>query len=458
MQFTGQLYPFQEDVLKWTAKNDRGIIGLDMGLGKTVITIAVICQKQYTRTLIVVPLPIIEQWKKALLEFSTLKNKSVCLYQGASRKSKSLVDYKIVLTTYETVRIDMVNKSSPLFLAVNADFFDCLVLDEAHKIRNKKTNTNTTCTEMGVHISSKWLLTGTTIHNKFEDFYNLCVFIKIPELSMENLVQKEFRDRWYFRLTKLQCNLQLPEKSIHEHALAFDETHLAEYTDLYNETKEVYEDYLARNSRSVIASLLTKILRLRQCCNHPDAILDAEKYKQSQNRHDYLCSAKFLKSLEIIKQIPVGDKVIVFSQWEHTLNVFRSHLDRNGIKYLQYNGSLDTKERSQVLNAFRNSATQVLLITIQSGGVGLDLNFANHVILMDSWWNHALEEQAIDRVYRIGQKKKVEVHRLYMMDTIEEWMLNMKDEKQTIDTMFHEDSQIYHIDKSLLAKVLHQYI
>lgn len=458
MRFIGQLYPFQTDVLNWTEGSDKGIIGLDMGLGKTIITIALICKKQYNRILIVVPLPIIEQWKTSILQFSTLKDKDICLYQGSSRKGMNLMKYKVILTTYETVRIDTVNKCSPLSLVVNSQSLDCLILDEAHKIRNKKTNTNASCTEIGTHIDSKWLLTGTTIHNKFEDFYNLCSFIKIPDLSIENLTKKEYRDRWYYRLTKLECNLQLPEKSVHEHGLRFDDEHLTEYIELYDETKEVYEDYLARNSRSVFASLLSKILRLRQCCNHPDAILDFEQYKQSQNRHDGLCSAKFLKSLEIIKQLPSSDKIIVFSQWEHTLNVFANFLDCEKIKYLHYNGSLDTKERSKVLSTFKDSSVQVLLITIQSGGVGLDLNFANHIIIMDSWWNHALEEQAIDRVYRIGQRKKVEVHRLYMIDTIEDWMLQMKGEKQTIDKMFHEDSLIYQVNKSLLTKLLHQYV
>lgn len=456
MEFTGQLYDFQMDALNWSKGLNCGIIGLDMGLGKTVITIALLCQKQYQRSLILVPLPIIEQWRTSLLKFSNLKESDVCIYQGTSRKSKNLAQYKVVITTYDVIRMDMKDKNSRL--AQGKSLFDCLVLDEAHKIRNKKTCTYTSCVELGEKITSKWLLTGTTIHNKFEDFYNLCRFIQIPGLTEDLISKKDVRDHWYFRLTKSQCNLQLPEKFTHEYALHFDEEHQDEYHELYEETKELYDEYVADNSRSAFTGLLSKILRLRQCCNHPDAILDRESLKKSQNRHLDVSSAKFDKALEIVQKTPTEDKIIIFSQWEISLQLFALQLEQQKIKYLQYNGDLDTQQRNQVLNQFRTSDVQVILVTIQSGGVGLDLSFANHVIIMDNWWNSALEEQAIDRVYRIGQKKCVEVHRMYMIDSIEDWMLQLKSEKSKIDHLFHEESTIYTLNQSLLSKLLHRYI
>lgn len=457
MEFTGQLYDFQKDVLNWANTNDRGIIGLDMGLGKTVITIALLCQKKYQRTLVLVPLPIIEQWKASVLKFSNLKDSDVCIYQGASRKKKNLADYKVVITTYDVVRIDMNDENS--YLARGRSLFDCLVLDEAHRIRNRKTCTYAACEDFGEKITSKWLLTGTAIHNKFDDFYNLCRFIKIPYLTKIMIAREEVRDKWYIRLMKSQCNIQLPEKTIHTPlVLHFDSIHQGEYNDLFEETKKLYDEYVADGSRSAFTGLLSKILRLRQCCNHPDAILDSKTFNLLQNRHLEASSSKFNKAIEIVKKTPVDDKIIIFSQWERSLQIFGFQLEKQNIKYLEYNGSLDARQRSQVLNRFRTSDIQVILITIQSGGVGLDLNFANNVIILDSWWNSALEEQAIDRVYRIGQKKPVEVYQIYMMNSIEDWMRQLKSEKSMVASQFHEEGSIYEPNREMLSKLLHRYI
>lgn len=120
--------------------------------------------------------------------------------------------------------------------------------------------------------------------------------------------------------------------------------------------------------------------------------------------------------------------------------------------------SIDDKNKT--IDQYKNDQckARVLLITLTAGGVGLNLYFANHVIIMDSWWNPATEEQAIDRVYRIGQRKTVEVHRLYMRDTIEEWLIRMKDEKKLVDQQWNENDRIYQPDKRLLAKLLRRYI
>jgi SNF2 family DNA or RNA helicase len=460
--FNGILFPFQQDVLNWTQVTPKGIIGLDMGLGKTVITVAMICAKNYRHVLIVLPLQIVEQWRKSILKFTNLTEKDICVYQGHSRKSANLQSHRIVITTYDVVRYDMADNQSKLFQAVNPkNLFDCMILDEAHKLRNKKTATYASCCQLGHDLECKWLLTGTTIHNKFSDFGNLCGF-----LGLSHLTTSELRTKYYFRLTKTQCAqfIQLPEKSIHAHELRFEELdceptlHHETYLELYAEVKELYEDYLSDTTSVSFTCLLTKVLRLRQCCNHIDATLDEKHYQLENNRHDLLSSPKFDKTIQIINSAPKEDKLIIFSQWEHSLTLLSNHLLVNQIEYLTYNGSQDINVRNQILTQFRDGPARVLLITLTSGGVGLDMSFANHVILLDSWWNQALEEQAIDRVYRIGQKKKVEVHRLYMQDTIEAWMIKMKEEKHKIETVFHDDGQVYFADKNMLSSLLHTYI
>ena len=460
LQFTGKLYPFQQKVLDWSQQIQKGIIGLDMGLGKTVITIAIICHRNYQRTLIVLPLQILEQWKSSLVKFTNLTNDDICVYQGRSRRSLHLARYRIVLTTYDVIRTDIA------LLRQQTDLFDCMILDEAHKLRNKKTLTYETCSAMSQKVGNKWLLTGTTIHNRFEDFSNLCAFLGLDDFYKamgDATTASEWRNRYYYRLKKSQAlggpdGAHLPEKSLHEHFLNLDPQHLEVYEQLYEETAKFYSDYSAQPTQVNFGALLVKILRLRQCCNHIDAILGEEQYRISKNRHDGVSSAKYNKILEIIQEAPTEDKLIIFSQWSHSLHILSQFLLTRGITNMTYNGEMSIGERNSMLDQFRLGQTRVLLITLTSGGVGLDMSYANHIIIMDSWWNQALEEQAIDRVYRIGQTKKVDVHRLYINLSIEDWMKEMKKEKASVDTHFHDNNEIYNVDTEKLTSLLHLYL
>lgn len=460
MQFTGQLFEFQEIVMNWSRDITRGILGLDMGLGKTIVTIDIICDRNYSKTVIVLPLTLLDQWHNAFLTFTDIHPEEIILYQGDKRESQNFQKARVILTTYDVVRKDMENPQSALFRYHTQ--LDCVVLDEAHKIRNRDTKTYETCYSLGLNCKSKWLLTGTTIHNKFDDFMTLAQFLNLPDFSSDIFTDQDLIQNWkkkyYYRLTKADCKLQLPEKSLHEHYLDFDEDHWESYIEILTEVKQIYTDYLSNPTQLNFTSLLAKILRLRQCCNHPNAMLSADYYSLEKNLYKNPHSAKFKKIVEIVNATPSDDKILIFSQWEHSLSLLGKYLDENNITHLEYNGQIGIDDKNRVLKKFKDTSAKVLLVTLTSGGVGLNLNFANHVIIMDSWWNPALEEQAIDRVYRIGQKKKVDVHRLYMKETIEEWLIEMKKEKQLVDSKFHNDNIPYVANKSLLKDLLHMHI
>ena len=202
--------------------------------------------------------------------------------------------------------------------------------------------------------------------------------------------------------------------------------------------------------------LLTKILRLRQCCNTPDASLG------SNESHDYneISSPKFDKILEILLNMPEDEKVIIFSQWAKTLTLLSDLLKRFELNHMMYHGDQTFEQRNAVIRQFKTDGgdNKILLMSLTAGGIGLDLSCANHVILIDSWFNDAVEQQAIDRVYRIGQTKDVHVHRLYMMNSIEAWMSEMKLEKSTVDQRFHQDKQVYRIDQTKLTSLLHHFL
>ena len=460
MSFNGSLYPFQHNVFNWAIDAGKGIIALDMGLGKTVTTIAILCAGSYQHIMIVVPLALMNQWKESFHKFTNVPHKDIYLYQGRYRKNVDLKKYRVVLTTYDVIRTDMSDGSSPLYRAIG--LFDCAVLDEAHKIRNKKTQLYLACRDLFASTNAKWLLSGTVIHNQFSDFTTLMEFLDISQFDPTQIKSQDnityWKSKYYYRLTKAQCDLGLPQKNITQHNMTFDEDHIDVYVDVFAEVREMYDQYLRMPTRINYNNLLSKILRLRQCCNHPDAMLSQQQYNIEINRHKSPTSAKFTKIAQIIANMPRDDKILIFSQWDHSLDILARYLKTIGHNCLEYNGQMSLDNKNAVLQNFKTGSTQVLLITISSGGVGLDLSFANHVVIMDSWWNHALEEQAIDRVYRIGQKKNVFIHRLYMQDTIEEWLIEMKRQKSMVAQKFDDEHAFYQADKEVLSQLLAQHI
>lgn len=464
-RFTGELLTFQQHVLEWalTKKNPKGILGLDMGLGKTVITLALLAHKQHRHSIIVMPLAVVEQWYKAIQQFTNLPINAVVIYQGPQRKNVQINDATIIVTTYDIICHDLVDSKSVLAQKVaQKDFFDCLVLDEAQRIRNRKTTTFKDCAILGQNCDNKWLLTGTAIYNDFKDLYNLGLLLDIPNYNEYLLGGPEAICQWkkeyYFHLLKNEVDeIKLPTKIVHTHPLDFDDDHACLYLEVLAELKEVYLKYQNKPTLEEYNMLLIKILRLRQICNHQDAFLNLELYQNTMNHYQgkQTC-AKFCKILEIINNTPKNDQLIIFSQWTHSLNLLGQFLSQSKISYLIYTGELLLDKKNDILRQFKEpNAPRILLMTITSGGLGLNLNCANHVILLDAWWNQATEDQAIDRVYRIGQKKPVSVHYLFMKDSIEKWMFALKEQKKIVDFEFHQNNIQYTPDRKLLTQILH---
>lgn len=310
----------------------------------------------------------------------------------------------------------MQNTGSSLSQAIQTPF-DGVIFDEAHKLRNEKTQICQQCKRLIDGIHHRWLLTGTVIINKFRDVYNLFQFLEIPGLSPswfhykpmdtteasgsfvgpstgpstssshQPMVPTERVYQFYYRLTKEQCLLDLPEKHVQTHHLTFDENHYSDYFEIFLEVKELYK--IAQNTRKKEnwAMLLVKILRLRQSCNHPEAILNAQTRIEAP-AYQGPAPAKFQKILEIVKAMPKNDRLIIFSQWTTSLQLVGQYLTQQGYSSLEYNGSMGISARNQVLSQFDSAKSpKILLISLTAGGIGLNLTSANHVILLDQWWN-----------------------------------------------------------------------
>ncbi len=462
IKFTQTLYDFQIAVSTWASFIISGILGLDMGLGKTAIMLDIICQKQYNKVMIVLPPFLIQQWKDAFTKFTDIKPDEIMVYHGPKRhKTETAFERsRVILTTYGVVQSDIHDPTTLLFQYQNK--FDCLVIDEAHKIRNDKTIIYEACFRLSLNIPSKWLLSGTIIHNKIEDFMSLATFLDTPDFDQikhKPELFNEWKAQHYYHLMKSECEVPLPEKHLYEHYLDFDGSHMDEYLEILTEVKEIYKDYQAHATKVNYQCMLAKITRLRQCCNHPNASLSAKDLADEKNIYDDPNCAKFEEIADIIDQTPKEDKVLIFSQWGASINLVSKYLASKRVTCLRYGGDLSLSEKTDIIKQFESqSEAKVLLITTTSGGVGLNLTCANHVIMMDSWWNYAVEEQAIDRVYRLGQYKDVYVHRLYMKDTIEQWMIALKTKKQKVNEIFHEGGDTSDLEGPMLKQLLHNFI
>jgi SNF2 family DNA or RNA helicase len=454
-RFKGKLYDYQQKVVEWAQKLElgRGLLALDMGLGKTVTTLAIICLNMYKKCLVIVPLCVLDQWRGEIEKFTRYTSDTISIYQGKHRKQVNLEKAKIVLTTYDVVIRDLDRLDTPLSKWQSQ--FDCVVLDEAQKVINPRTTTHKTCLKLVKQCNHRWLLTGTAIINKFNDLVSLSKFMDNQTELKEDL--KQWRDKYYYRLTKKDSRLVLPEKTVKDHYLEFDYVSMMPYIKLSNQTRRAYLDYLEERTQDDYSVLLVKILRLRQCCNHPNSALSKEAFRLKRNRQCSAWSPKFNKAIEIIKNTPVNDKIIIFSQWGHNLSLFAKCLDQKGITHSLFNGKMNKNDKTRTLENFRKNNVKVILITTTAGAVGINLTCANHVIIMDSWWNMALENQAIDRAHRIGQEKPVFVHKLYMKDTIEHWMHKIKQEKHLVDLNFHNNCSLYEVNRGMLIKLLHRY-
>jgi SNF2 family DNA or RNA helicase len=466
IKFTQTLYEFQTLLVTWMSLITSGILGVDMGLGKTVSMIKTICDKQYNRVVIVVPPFLLNQWRQEFLKFTDIRADEIVVYHGPKRSKlqESLIHSRIVLTTYGVVQSDINDPETLLFEYHTDDKFDCLVFDEAHLLRNEKTILYERCSRLASRIPAKWLLSGTIIHNSIKDFVSLATLIDTDDwetVKTDPELFKDWKNRNYYHLMKADCEVPLPQKHIYERFLEFDGSHMDEYLQILTEVKEVYKSYQAAPTSVNYHCMLAKILRLRQCCNHPNASLSVEDLMNDKNVYNDPGCAKFEEIADLCDQTQMDDKVVIFSQWAGTIKLIGKYLAAKRVSCIRYGGDLSLNDKNAVIDQFNNSSVKVLLITTKAGGVGLNLTKANHVILVDSWWNYAVEEQAIDRVYRIGQYKDVHVHRLYMKDTIEQWLIALKLKKQAINDKFHDmgsDDETQEINAPMLKQLLHKFI
>jgi superfamily II DNA or RNA helicase len=440
--FVGTLRGYQREGLGWLGFLREfglgGVLADDMGLGKTVQVLALL---QATRggarkrngkqpVLVVAPRSLVYNWIDEAARFTP--GLAVVEYGGPDREGlrTQLSDYDLVVTTYGTLRRDVA------FLATVE--FDTVILDEAQAIKNRDSQVAKASRLLdGKH---RLALTGTPIENHLGELGSLFEFLnpgfmgRLPALealatgraaSQQELALIAAGMRpFILRRTKAQVLEDLPPKT--EQVLL---TTLREpQRELYDRLRATYQATLLRQveTNGVAASaiqVLEALLRLRQVACHP-GLVDPSWEEAGSSKLE----AMYEQMAEVLDE---GHKLIVFSQFTKLLAYVQKHLDAQGVPFAYLDGS--TRDRGAVVERFQTDPeTNVFLISLKAGGVGLNLTAAGYVYLLDPWWNPAVEAQAIDRAHRIGQTQPVFAYRLIARDTVEEKMLELQRSKKQL--------------------------
>lgn len=424
---TATLRHYQKDGLNWLNFLDDFNFGScladDMGLGKTIQVLAFILSQRekvkYNTNLVVVPASLIFNWKAEVDKFApSIKVKTI--YAGERTKTTDTFDdYEIILTSYGTLLSDI------RFLK---DYrFNYIFLDESQLIKNPDSQRYKAVRML--QSRNKVTMTGTPIENNTFDLYGQLSFAcpglfgsKQQFADLYSTPIDQFKDSrraeelqqkirpFILRRTKEQVAKELPDK-----------TEIVLYCEMGTEQREVYEankkeiqdfilgkqeDELPKSSMHVLKSITT----LRQICNSAALLADGKSYLQASSKIDVL--------MEQIESKAGNHKILVFSQFVTMLDLIKKQLESRGIKYEYLTGQ--TRKRAEVVSSFQQNADiPVFLISLKAGGTGLNLTEADYVYLVDPWWNPAVENQAIDRAYRIGQHKNVMAVRLICPDTID---------------------------------------
>ncbi|MDM5154334.1 SNF2 helicase associated domain-containing protein [Bacillus sp. DX1.1] len=405
-----------------------GILADDMGLGKTLQSIAFIVsvlpeiRKKKLPALVVSPSSLVYNWLSELKKFAPDIRAIIADGNQVERRNilKDVTKFDVIITSYPLLRRDVKLYAQP---------FHTLFLDEAQAFKN--CTTQTAKAVKTIQAEYRFALTGTPVENSLEELWSI-FHVVFPELLPG---RKEFGDLrreniarrvkpFILRRLKEDVLKELPEKIEH-----------LQSSELLPDQKKLYAAYLAKLKQETLKHLnkdtlrknririLAGLTRLRQLCCHPALFVD--DYKGS--------SAKFEQLLEIVEECrSTGKRILIFSQFTKMLSIIGRELNRQSVPYFYLDGNTPAFERVELCNRFNEGEGDLFLISLKAGGTGLNLTGADTVILYDLWWNPAVEQQAADRAYRMGQKNTVQVIKLVAHGTIEEKMHELQEKKKNL--------------------------
>jgi SNF2 family DNA or RNA helicase len=448
--FRGELRPYQARGAGWLAFLERWGLGAcladDMGLGKSIETIAFLLHLQErdvleAPVLLVCPTSVLGNWQREVKKFGpTLK---VMLHYGDKRAkgktfAKAISGKDLVITSYPLLQRDAKDLQSVSWQGV--------VVDEAQNIKNPEAKQSQAVRELQAQF--RIALTGTPVENRLQELWSILDFLNPGYLGARQFFQRRFGipiEKYGdtasaqslrslvgpFILRRLKTDREIIQDLPEKQEMTVFCGLAAEQAQLYQKTVEAslaeIDSASGLQRRGMILALLVK---LKQICNHPAQFLK-ESALQGANR-----SGKLQRLEEMLEEVLLeGDRALIFTQFAEWGKLLKPHLERElGREVLFLYGSTRSSDREAMIDRFQHDpqGPPIMILSLKAGGTGLNLTRANHVFHFDRWWNPAVENQATDRVFRIGQTRNVQVHKFVCTGTLEEKIHDMIESKKAL--------------------------
>ena len=421
--FLGELRSYQQTGINWLTFLRKaemgGVLADDMGLGKTIQALCMIREK----TLVVAPRSVLRNWENEASKFRP--GLKVSVYHGPDRKFDK--DADLIITTFALLRGDQ-EKLTKIE-------WDMVILDEAQAIKNPQSQVAQAAFKLNARF--RVTLTGTPVENRLEELWSQMHFVNPgllagrkdfderyaqPISRADTGVAKHLRERirpFILRRLKREVAPELPPRT--EQILRCQLS--GAEREVYNTVRVATQAKLMERAGAPnVMAALEALLRLRQASCH--AGLVPGQSAEGSSKIDLLVDT-------LTSVVAQGHKALVFSQWTGLLNLIEPHMEGAELDFVRLDGQ--TRDRQGVVDTFQaDDGPPVMLISLKAGGTGLNLTAADHVFLVDPWWNPAVEDQAADRAHRIGQDKPVMVYRLVAEDTVEERIIALQQRKRAL--------------------------
>ena len=448
-----QLRPYQQRGFSWMYRNSRigfgSIIADDMGLGKTLQVISILLKfkeenalDKKHKALVVVPTGLLTNWQAEIEKFAP--SLSSHIFHGSYRDIKEF-NADIMLTTYGVLRSDheLLKKQK----------WQVMIIDEAQNIKNHDTAQSKAVKSIPANI--RIAMSGTPVENRLTEFWSIMDYtnkgylgtVKAFKDDFANPIQVFSNEKVTLKFRKITAPFMmrrmkndksiisdLPDKIEQNQYSQLTKQQAALYEKTMLAAMEEIEGYVSNDPQTLFKRqglVLQMILALKQICNHPTQFLKNGQFDASM-------SGKTELLFELLDSIvESNEKVLIFTQFTEMGNMLERFItERFGEKPMFYHGGCSIKQREEMVHRFQhNRADKIFLLSLKAAGTGLNLTAASHVIHYDLWWNPAVENQATDRAYRIGQKKNVMVHRMICKNTFEERINEMIQRKKHLAEM-----------------------
>ncbi len=452
--FRGELRPYQALGVGWLAFLERWGLGAcladDMGMGKSIELIAFLLHLQENNslespTLLVCPTSVLGNWQREVKKFGpTLK---VLLHHGDKRaKGKAFATAikgkDLIVTSYALVFRDAKE--------IQGIKWQGLVLDEAQNIKNSESKQSKIVRE--IEASFKIALTGTPVENRLQELWSILEFLNPGYLGPRNFFQRRFaipiekygdRESLHtlrslvrpFILRRLKTDKSIIQDLPEKQEMTVFCGLATEQATLYQQIVEMsiteLESAEGIQRRGMILALLVK---LKQLCNHPALLTAKQNPKALEIKSQE--SGKLQRLLEMLEEVVAeGDRALIFTQFAEWGKLLKPHLEQHlGREILFLYGGIKQQQREEMIDRFQHDpqGPPIMILSLKAGGTGLNLTRATHVFHYDRWWNPAVENQATDRVFRIGQTRNVQVHKFVCTGTLEEKIHDMIESKKAL--------------------------